>query len=72
MLGFGELLAHELAFRLGWGGTNVSYHLSPYASNAQSGALLLFLSREAARSTTVQDLISADGCAADTILCVMD
>jgi hypothetical protein len=24
MLGFGELLAHEAAFRLGWGGTNVS------------------------------------------------
>ena len=24
MLGFGELLAHEFAFRLGWGGTNVS------------------------------------------------
>jgi len=23
MLGFGELLAHEFAFRLGWGGTNV-------------------------------------------------
>ena len=37
MLGFGELLAHEFAFRLGWGGTNVSYHISPYASNAQSG-----------------------------------
>jgi hypothetical protein len=42
MLGFGELLAHELAFRLGWGGTNVSYHISPYASNAQFGALLFF------------------------------
>lgn len=24
MLGFGELLAHEAAFRLGWGGTKVS------------------------------------------------
>jgi hypothetical protein len=24
MLGLGELLAHEFAFRLGWGGTNVS------------------------------------------------
>ena len=24
MLGFGELLAHEFAFRLGWSGTNVS------------------------------------------------
>jgi len=23
MLGLGELLAHEFAFRLGWGGTNV-------------------------------------------------
>lgn len=28
MLGFGELLAHEFAFRLGWGGTNVSCMLS--------------------------------------------
>lgn len=37
MLGFGELLAHELAFRLGWGGTNVRYHVPPYVSNAQSG-----------------------------------
>lgn len=27
MLGFGELFAHEAAFRLGWGGTRVS---SPY------------------------------------------
>lgn len=37
MLGFGELLAHEFAFRLGWGGTNVSYHIPPCVSNAQSG-----------------------------------
>jgi hypothetical protein len=27
MLGFGELFAHEAAFRLGWGGTKVSYAL---------------------------------------------
>ena len=27
MLGFGELLAHEWAFRLGWSGTNVSLKL---------------------------------------------
>jgi hypothetical protein len=27
MLGFGELFAHEAAFRLGWGGTKVrEYH----------------------------------------------
>lgn len=25
MLGFGELFAHEFAFRLGWGGTKVSF-----------------------------------------------
>lgn len=25
MLGFGELFAHEAAFRLGWGGTKVGY-----------------------------------------------
>lgn len=42
MLGFGELLAHEFAFRLGWGGTNVSYRIPPYVSNAQSGRLLSF------------------------------
>lgn len=28
MLGFGELFAHEAAFRLGWGGTRVSYNKS--------------------------------------------
>ena len=28
MLGFGELLAHEAAFRLGWSGTKVSLVLS--------------------------------------------
>lgn len=28
MLGFGELLAHEVAFRLGWSGTKVSPKLS--------------------------------------------
>ena len=27
MLGFGELLAHEAAFRLGWSGTKVRRHL---------------------------------------------
>lgn len=26
MLGFGELFAHEAAFRLGWSGTKVCYH----------------------------------------------
>ncbi len=28
MLGFGELFAHEAAFRLGWGGTKVYLHYS--------------------------------------------
>lgn len=27
MLGFGELFAHEAAFRLGWGGTKVGRHI---------------------------------------------
>ncbi|KAF3940787.1 hypothetical protein ABW19_dt0209831 [Dactylella cylindrospora] len=31
MLGFGELFAHEIAFRLGWSGTNVSIYLLPFA-----------------------------------------
>lgn len=30
MLGFGELLAHEAAFRLGWGGTKVSLDHDSY------------------------------------------
>ena len=29
MLGFGELFAHEAAFRLGWGGTRVRDYLKP-------------------------------------------
>jgi hypothetical protein len=29
MLGFGELFAHEAAFRLGWGGTKVRAHKAP-------------------------------------------
>jgi hypothetical protein len=29
MLGFGELFAHEAAFRLGWGGTKVR---KPYST----------------------------------------
>jgi hypothetical protein len=27
MLGFGELFAHEAAWRMGWGGTKVCIHL---------------------------------------------
>lgn len=29
MLGFGELFAHEIAFRLGWSGTKVSHKSTP-------------------------------------------
>jgi Outer membrane protein TOM13 len=32
MLGLGELLAHEAAFRLGWSGTKVGFVLSPCLS----------------------------------------
>lgn len=32
MLGFGELFAHEAAFRLGWGGTKVSSMLTELSS----------------------------------------
>lgn len=36
MLGFGELFAHEIAFRLGWGGTRVSgYLLVKYPPTSQ-------------------------------------
>jgi len=34
MLGFGELFAHEAAFRLGWTGTKVSDALDPGIGNA--------------------------------------
>lgn len=34
MLGFGELVAHEAAWRLGWGGTKVS--LSPYRKGTKA------------------------------------
>lgn len=30
MLGFGELFAHEAAFRLGWGGTKVRGYWAPF------------------------------------------
>ena len=38
MLGFGELLAHEAAFRLGWSGTKVCKDLPPniYPSGVKS------------------------------------
>lgn len=36
MLGFGELLAHEAAFRLGWGGTNVSIYIFIPCNKAHS------------------------------------
>ena len=32
MLGFGELFAHEAAFRLGWSGTKVGFFCSPFFS----------------------------------------
>lgn len=34
MLGFGELFAHEAAFRLGWTGTKVNNALDPGTGNA--------------------------------------
>ena len=40
MLGFGELLAHEAAFRLGWSGTKVSF-LRRYSQLMLSAQVLL-------------------------------
>ena len=34
MLGFGELFAHEAAFRLGWSGTKVNYSISHWRISA--------------------------------------
>jgi hypothetical protein len=39
MLGFGELFAHEIAFRLGWGGTKVEF-LSKKDSSRQNLILI--------------------------------
>lgn len=39
MLGFGELFAHEAAFRLGWGGTKVSSYMRPGSSLANNSGL---------------------------------
>lgn len=39
MLGFGELFAHEAAFRLGWGGTKVCQHWSNGGSPSHAGII---------------------------------
>lgn len=36
MLGFGELFAHEAAFRLGWGGTKVCFTSAPQLGAAST------------------------------------
>lgn len=41
MLGFGELLAHEAAFRLGWSGTKVGLHLATLSSCDSLAKLVL-------------------------------
>lgn len=43
MLGFGELLAHEAAFRLGWSGTKVCVAALLQSLRPESGSLLRFL-----------------------------
>lgn len=40
MLGFGELFAHEAAFRLGWGGTRVGFPSAMCERNGVSNAWL--------------------------------
>ncbi|OAL27997.1 hypothetical protein AYO20_09619 [Fonsecaea nubica] len=47
MLGFGELLAHEFAFRLGWSSTNVSCLVNPPELNATN---LTFVRRRYGRA----------------------
>ena len=48
MLGFGELLAHEAAFRLGWSGTKVSFK-EPHIQIASSWKPVLHPSRMSIR-----------------------
>lgn len=43
MLGFGELLAHEAAFRLGWSGTKVRAPLLLYSLRLECGSLRRFM-----------------------------
>lgn len=37
MLGFGELVAHEVAFRFGWGGTRVCIYFPSWRRSRRSG-----------------------------------
>ena len=56
MLGFGELFAHEAAFRLGWGGTKVRYLFLELNMNP-ANKLRSFLLLEEER--TLSDLVSS-------------
>ena len=56
MLGFGELFAHEAAFRLGWGGTKAR-HLFLELNMNYTNKLRSFLLLEEER--TLSDLVSS-------------
>jgi hypothetical protein len=48
MLGFGELFAHEAAFRLGWGGTKVRYIFLRFTMNSTNNSGLSSYSKKSA------------------------
>lgn len=58
MLGFGELFAHEAAFRLGWGGTKV-YHTAQLCSKLSTFADKSRSSPSRAEEFTLSDLVSS-------------
>ncbi|MCJ1287617.1 Mitochondrial inner membrane protein oxa1 [Xylographa opegraphella] len=53
MLGFGELFAHEAAFRLGWSGTKLSSQVLKHNRIAQSRSVLGQSSLQLWRTTTI-------------------
>jgi hypothetical protein len=57
MLGFGELFAHEAAFRLGWSGTRVGFTLSCLARRVWLGTVL----ESRWRALAVSAFVSASG-----------
>ncbi|MCJ1385783.1 Mitochondrial inner membrane protein oxa1 [Xylographa soralifera] len=53
MLGFGELFAHEAAFRLGWSGTKLSFQVLRHNRVAQPRSVLGQSSLQSWRTTTI-------------------
>ncbi|OQO13873.1 hypothetical protein B0A48_00748 [Cryoendolithus antarcticus] len=58
MLGFGELFAHEAAWRLGWGGTRTSLHTQRWRAAPPTVALSLSSIRHASTNPPTDNLAS--------------